>query len=185
MFPIITVGIDLDNTFWNLGETALDILNNKYGHNIDFKTLYSYDVSMGHPDFRKEDMRQIYLEAALTCEPYRDAVRVVNRIRSIQDIRVYFVTSSTPQELKVKIPRLRKFIDYFRDDDIIVLHQKELLNVDYMIDDLYRNLCNPHLAHGFLYYQPYNFDSIPITNRRVDMVLNWNQIEEELIPLLT
>lgn len=181
---MITVGIDLDNTFWNLGETALEILNEKYKRDVKFDTLYSYDVSMGHPDFRQENMEEIYLKAAELCRPYERAVSVVNSIIDMSYVKVYFVTSSTPKELEVKIPRLHNLINYFRDSDVIVMHHKELLNVDYMIDDLYRNLCNPHLAHGFLYYQPYNFDSIPITNRSVDMVLNWSDIENELIPLL-
>lgn len=181
---MITVGIDLDNTFWNLGETALDILNKKYGYNINFDTLYSYDVSMGHPDFRQENMDEIYLEAAKLCKPYEDAVRVVNKISNIIGVQVFFVTSSTTRELDVKIPYLHQLIDRFGYYDVIVMHHKELLNVDYMIDDLYRNICNPRLKHGFLFYQPYNIDSIPITYDNVSVVYDWNQIEEELIPLL-
>ena len=43
---MFTIGIDLDNTFWNLGETALQILNEKHKQNCSFENLYSYDVYM-------------------------------------------------------------------------------------------------------------------------------------------
>ena len=36
MFPIITIGIDLDNTVWNLGETVVNQINKKYNLNIDY-----------------------------------------------------------------------------------------------------------------------------------------------------
>lgn len=181
---MFTIGIDLDNTFWNLGETALQILNEKHKQNCSFENLYSYDVSMAHPDFRNEDMNEIYLEASKSCKPYKYAIETVKYFMKQKEVDVFFVTSSTPEEVIVKNERLHKMFEQYNYHNLIVMQHKELLNVDVMIDDLYRNICNPRLKHGFLFYQPYNIDSIPITYDNVSVVYDWNQIEEELIPLL-
>ena len=181
---MITIGIDLDNTFWNLGETALNVLNNMYDTTMEFDFLYSYDVSQAHPMFRQEDMDLIYLEAAKFCEPYEDAVDVINCLNNMNNVKTFFVTSSTQEELEIKSKRLKSYFSNFKYEDLIMMKHKELLNIDYMIDDLYRNLCNPHLQHGFLYCQPYNYDSIPITNDKVSLVYDWIDIKNSLFQLL-
>lgn len=177
---MFTIGIDLDNTFWNLGETALQILNEKHKQNCSFENLYSYDVSMAHPDFRNEDMNEVYLEASKSCKPYKYAIETVKYFMKQKEVDVFFVTSSTPEEVIVKNERLHTMFEQYNYHNLIVMQHKELLNVDVMIDDLYRNLTNPHLKLGILYSQPYNINDIPINNHKVKRVYEWSTMQHYL-----
>lgn len=178
---MVTIGIDLDNTFWNLGETALGILNDRYGYSCDYNYLYSYNVEMAHPDFTREDIDKIYYEAAIVCKPYDNAVNIVYDLMCMENIRAFFVTSSTPQEVVIKSERLNQMLEgKCNYHDIIVMQHKELLNVDIMIDDLYRNLTNPYLSLGLLYSQPYNSEDIPINGKNIKRVSNWEMIKYEI-----
>lgn len=157
--PII--GIDLDNTLWNLGETVVDMLNDKYNLDVKYEDcVYDLDVMFSKYDVYKNDNPDIndwYYLAAKEAYVYSDAKTVVNFIKKELGYDVYFCTSSTPNELVVKNHRLNNIFDWYDGTQLICCHNKKLINFDIMIDDIWSHF-NNKIEVPLLFGQPYNKD---------------------------
>ena len=59
-----TIGIDLDNTVWNLGETVVNQINKKYNLNIDYNDCpYNLDATFNQYPQITDDINDLYYDA--------------------------------------------------------------------------------------------------------------------------
>lgn len=168
----IKIGIDLDNTFWNLGEATVELFNLRYRQKLNYKTCNIYDLDVifnkiisGSGDY----IEDLYYEAFNLVNPYKDAIEIVNKMKE-NGFEIYFCTSSTIREIVAKDSRLHELFDWYNIQNLITIDNKSLLNLDIVVDDLPKNL---NSSLGILYEQPYNKHCT-----EYNMVNNWNDVWE-------
>lgn len=167
----VTVGVDLDNTFWNLGETVVKMLNQKYDLNVKYEDCpYNLDTVFSQFSQFDTDINDWYYQGATSSNVYEDAKTVINYIKKELEYDVYFCTSSTPEELVVKNKRLKAIFDWFDGTQLICCHDKKLIKFNIMIDDLASHFSDT-VDVKILYNQPYNQDE-----RSVYRAYNWLQV---------
>lgn len=161
MMDNVTVGIDLDNTLWNLGETVVDMLNDKYNLDVKYEDcVYDLDAVFSKYEPYKHDNPNIndwYYLAAKEAMVYSDARTVINFIKKELGYDVYFCTSSTPNELVVKDARLKRMFGWYDGTQLICCHNKKLCTFTIMIDDIWSHF-NDKIEVPLLFSQPYNKD---------------------------
>lgn len=150
-----TIGIDLDNTIWNLGETVVDQINKKYNLNIDYKDCpYNLDEVFNNYPQITDDINDLYYNAIPNVKVYEDALTVIEYLKHEYGAIIYFCTSSTPKELWAKDIVLRHLFKWYNGTQLVSCHYKSILKLDVMIDDLYTHFGDNKLH--LLYAQPYN-----------------------------
>lgn len=175
---VFTVGIDLDNTIWALGERALELLNEKYHTNIPFDEC-EYDIEK---TFKRnvvaynDDINDYYYNAAYDAKVYPYAQDVINAIEDDDRYEVYFCTSSTIDEIHIKHHRLSAMFGWYSQDRLIVTSYKELVAFDYFIDDLPKYFSHNH-KNDYMILQPYNADNMNVVS---NVIYNWLDIYDEL-----
>lgn len=176
---VFTVGIDLDNTVWALGERALELLNEMYHANIPFDECeYNIDKTFSKRvvNFTKGIMDGIYLNAAYDAKVYPYAQDVINAIEEDDRYEVYFCTSSTTEESHIKHHRLLTMFDWYNQDRLIVTSRKELVAFDYFIDDLPKYFSHNH-KKDYMMLQPYNSVNTDVVP---NVIYNWLDMYDEL-----
>lgn len=153
-----TIGIDLDNTVWNLGETVVNQINKKYNLDIDYNDCpYNLDETFNKYPQITDDINDLYYDAIAYVQIYKHALTAIEYLNKEYGATIYFCTSSTPKELYVKDIMLRYLFDWYDGTQLISCHYKHLLKLDVMIDDLWTHFGDNKLH--LLYAQPYNKDA--------------------------
>ena len=173
------IGIDIDNTLWNLSETTINILNNRYDLNVKHEEC-EYDLLK---TFRKyvsidnELMEYLYKQAAYFAIPYDYSIDVINWLAENND--VIFITSSGLDELEIKDTRLKRLFEWYNTNKLYRATNKQCFTLDVIIDDLERHFSKNQKVH-ILFEQPYNKR---INN--VDYKTNdWNKIKDYIKSLM-
>lgn len=152
-----TIGIDLDNTIWNLGETVVNQINKKYNLNIDYNDCpYNLDEVFDKYPQITDNINDLYYDAIAHVQIYQHSFAAIEYLKKEYGAIIYFCTSSTPKELYVKDIMLRYLFDWYDGTQLISCHHKHLLKLDVMVDDLWTHFGNNKLH--LLYSQPYNKD---------------------------
>lgn len=143
-----------------------------------------------------EDIKEYWMEKALP-EEYRwivplafeqsdmwKNVKMINGARQVirklynEGHEIYFVTATTANNFRKKISFLERNLDFFPEGYVrhnaISLKRKQLLNVDFLIDDCLDNLLGQRTYISLCYDYPWNRnqDEMPDFKR----VYNWIDI---------
>lgn len=154
----MVIGIDLDNTIWNLGRTAVDILNYRHRLSVKYEDCdYDlYKTFSKYVSLSKDDVEDAYKEAALYANIYPYATQVINAL-SEQNM-IYFVTSSSLDGLLIKDERLKRIFKWYSTNNLMRVTNKRHIAFDVIIDDLVRHFSNNQKSH-ILIDQPYNHNT--------------------------
>lgn len=183
----MVIGIDIDDTITNHCETWFKIYNENYRTDNDkiilLSDAYKWDFYNEYPQETKDHLflalqnQDMYYDNLIILENVKNTVKEV--IDSGNQVVFISATNKEFQERK-KSWILANFPD-LAEDNIIFTAQKNLINVDLMIDD------NLDYASKFscpfiLFKRPWN--SNRPQNLYTDNILicsNWNEIEKFLI----
>jgi 5'(3')-deoxyribonucleotidase len=140
----LKIGIDVDNTINNLGERLIFFLNMSYGKNVRHDSLKSYCLQEAYPDLTLE---QIF--NPLTLKSFWDSIELdpegLNLIKYLCekcDAEIYLITAQVEEGFGYKLEWMREHIPdkYVPFKNYIFCSKKELINVDWLIDDHIENL---------------------------------------------
>lgn len=132
-----TILIDMDDTIEGLLEGWIAWLNDRYGTEVDWKTIRSWDIQ---PYFSTLTREQIYEPFFIDefwdwVKPLPYAQEMVKRLKNDGHL-VYIVSASTYETLPAKMDRvLFRYFPYFTFDDVIITTNKQLIKGDILIDD--------------------------------------------------
>lgn len=136
--------IDMDDTVEELLKPWVNWLNKKYNLSVNYKDIDRWEISGFFPDLTWE---QIYEPLDTddfwdTVEPKKDAVKYVKMLKD-EGFQVYICTHSYYKSLSAKMNKvLFKYFPYLTWNDVIVIHHKQLVNCDVLVDDGPHNLEN-------------------------------------------
>ena len=147
------IGLDLDSTLNNLIDVWVDMYNKDYNDNL--KTFSNWD---NHKDVKIECGKKIYeylykpgifysLDIAKNA---KDVVEFLSK-----HYELYIVTAYIPETCMDKINWVKKHIPDFNLSNVVFLNKKNILNLDYLIDDGPHNI-EEFGGIGIVYDRRYN-----------------------------
>ena len=139
--PII--GVDLDDVLWDLLGAWLQRYNTIVDGHIAPEDIKSWSIEQYILPNTKEMLFYILEQKDFwkTVQPISGAAEVLYRL--MQDgYNVYIVTASSYKTLPAKLNHFFELFPFVHQNQIVVAKEKQLLDLDVMIDDNPENLCH-------------------------------------------
>ena len=175
-----TILCDADSTIENLEDAWNDYLNKRYGLSVKVSDWTEWNLKHHFPMLTEEQIYEPLLipDFWKTVKPKPDAQKYLRKLWD-KGFPIYIVTANHPQTASAKYEYLLKphfpFIPY---NNIVFIHNKQLLSGWYLIDDGLHNFGGNY--KGLLYDCPWNRkEDIKIPNLR--RVYNWKAIYNILV----
>lgn len=134
------IAIDLDGVIWDLVRPWITYYNLLYEDNISYNEIIEYDLSKSLTKASYDDIKNILQKKTFwdNVFPFENAVEYLYRINKEFDL--YIATATSYEIATVKIKRFLKLFPFISSNQIICIHNKSLLNVDWLVDDCENNL---------------------------------------------
>ena len=171
------IGIDVDNTIVNTTSCVIAQHYADTGEKLTLDDIKSYYIENYVSDGYKDDFHLIFFKKEMwkRVQVLPNCVEVIKRLHDRGE-EIYFVTSTEPQNITKKARFLQRtfpFLDIRKR--LITTHNKQMINVDILIDDYEMNLINGSYF-GILMSYPWNrnFDEAAYDN--IYRVFDWTQV---------
>lgn len=175
-----TILCDADSTIENLEIAWNDWLNNKYGLSVKVSDWTDWRLSHHFPMLTEKQIFEPLLipEFWKTVTPKPDAQKYLKKLWD-RGFPIYIVTANHPKTATAKYEYTIKpnfpFIPY---NNIIFIHNKQLLNGWFLIDDGPHNFGGNY--QGILYNAPWN-ESVNEISMNLKRFSNWKDIYHFLL----
>lgn len=173
----LTILIDMDDVLENLLECWVAELNRRYGTTVHPEEITNWLIGEFFPSLTKEELFAPLGDPTFwsLLSPMKDAPDVVCKL--IDDgHRVRVVTSSHYKTVPAKMDWLFRHYPFLSWKDVIIAHDKKLINGDILIDDGVHNLENAQYKK-LLFDQPHNRSYNAEENGMI-RVYGWKEIYE-------
>lgn len=154
----LKIGIDLDDTFWDLLVAWMQRYNQLSGDNLEASDIRAWDVAQLVKDGWSKKVYQILEESELweIVKPKPDSISIMKRL--IKDgHEIYLVTATPYQTAHMKMRRFFELCPFMKEEQIIIAYKKQLIDVDILVDDYPGNLIGGNY-HKLLFDAPHNWD---------------------------
>lgn len=161
------LAVDIDNTIWDLITPWIKLYNYYYDDNIQYSDIVEYDFfNIAKKATKDQIFKLLSIQGFWNLvEPYEYSVEYLDKLNNEYDL--YIVTSTSYRIAKEKLDRFFKLFPFINDSQLILTHNKDLINVDIIVDDYPKQLINKNCIK-FLIDSPYNKDVSDTTIIRVD-----------------
>lgn len=168
------VGIDYDCVLFNTTEVWIEIYNEITNSNLTMGDFLFWDVSKTIPEKDIDLFYNILHTKELwdRVRPLEYSVDILNNINKKFD--VYIVTATDYRSVDIKVSKLLKYYPFINQKQVITCYNKQLVNVDVLIDDNIDNLLNGSYKK-ILFDYPWN-RNIDDFESDISRVYNWNDI---------
>lgn len=149
--------VDIDETLNDLIETLLTIYNEKYNDNVQITDITEYYIQK----FLKPECVNIFTEF-MSCDLIKNlhinefAEEALNKAAEKHDI--YFITAAFPQSVVPKHKWLLKHFKFYNLKNLIVCHDKSLIQGDIIIDDCSEHVEKSPCMHKIVFDKAWNKD---------------------------
>lgn len=168
------IGIDLDDVLNDLGVAWIAKYNELYNDNMtihDIKTWAINDyVKCGDKIF---DILKYTKNLCYHLNVKPDAPKVVEWLQKYAD--VYIVTATYPENIMDKVMWLAEYFPTIDISNLIICHNKSLIDLDYLIDDSPKNLIG-FKGQYIMFTQPWNTYMDNTDKDKYIRVNNWSEI---------
>ena len=179
----MTILVDMDDTIEQLLDAWIRRTNEKYGRDVAYEDIRSWDVSEAYPGLTREQVYAIPMEPGFwkTVKPVPGAAEALQRLMAAGH-EVYIVTATLQDNVPEKMDDLLfRYFPFLSWNQVIITHRKQLIRGDVLIDDGVHNLEGGEFGK-LLMTAPHNvgFDAEAHGMIRVN---NWAEIEEVISAL--
>lgn len=179
------IGIDIDNVICNTAETVLDIHYKRTGERINIKDIKSYDMT----EYVSEKYRNNFNELFNDMEVWENMKLLPGCSKAIEllyenGFDIYFITTGDKLYRKEFLKKHFPFLNI--ENRFIQTPNKQIIKVDYLIDDYEQNLIDGEYI-GLLMNYPWNtafYEKLynALHNSYITRVNDWNNIYNILNP---
>lgn len=137
--PII--GVDLDDVLWDLLSAWIKRYNEIANDNVQPEDVKSWDVSKYINNGTREMLFYILEQSDFweTVQPRPESQKYLKQL--VDDgYNVMVITASHYKTLKNKMECFFKLFPFIRNEQVIIAHRKQMIDVDILIDDNPENL---------------------------------------------
>lgn len=138
----MTILIDMDDTIEQLLRAWVRGVNKKYGRNVAYDDIVTWDVSAAYPGLTRKQVYDILMEPGFwkTVEPVPGASEALKRLIAAGHA-VYIVTATPYESVMEKMTDLLfRFFPFLSWDQVIIAANKQMIRGDVLIDDGIHNL---------------------------------------------
>ena len=179
----LTIGFDLDGVVVDSPQQVVNYVNERLGLNLCINDFKTYSMEDALPDQYKWIIDMAFKDPAMWKKVglIDGAYEVIKKLWD-EGHNIYFVTSSLPQNLRKKIGRLSRNLDFFPKDYVwrhtINTQCKQLIRLDILVDDALFNLIGDKEYMSICIDMPYNQtnENIPMFTR----AYNWQDIYDNI-----
>lgn len=152
---ITKVGIDIDNTIWDLISPWLEWYNILYLDNIKYKQITEYSFFDITTKATKKEMYDILHTPEFWnyVKPFKDSYSALKKFNN--EFELYIVTKTSYKTPSKKFDNFFNYFPFLSEKQLVNTSNKSLLNIDVLIDDYVKNLGN-NTKYNFLINTPYN-----------------------------
>lgn len=174
------LGFDLDNVCCDTTEKMIEYINERVPVNLSLEDIKEYYMEKALPDQYKWIIKNGFESKDFwkTVEMIDGAATYLTRLY-YERHEIYFCTSSLPQNLRKKINFIQRNLPLFPDNYVeeytINIRNKQLLKLDYLVDDCLDNLIGERDYISICYDYPWN-RSIGDNHYNFRRVKNWEEI---------
>jgi 5'(3')-deoxyribonucleotidase len=147
------IGIDLDDVLNNLVNVWIKKYNKFYNDKLKIEDIKTWDIQ----EYAKHGIKifDILKEPGIcyNLDPQPNSQKVIDFLQNHAD--VYIVTATYPDNFLDKVKWLNRYFPSIKINDIIICHNKSLLELDYLIDDNPKNMIGLK-GKGILFTKPWN-----------------------------
>ena len=156
------IAIDVDNVLTDTTEQVLAFINSCFPTvNLKMEDLTSYWIEGALP-LEYQWIVPIAFEQKSVWKKVRmidGAAYYIHRLYE-EGAEIYFATATTAENFRKKIGFLTRELSFFPEDYVrqhaISIKKKQLLNVDFLIDDCYEHFTDSPPYHGICFEYPWN-----------------------------
>lgn len=149
---------DLDNVLNDLTEVWIWWLNYKYNLTYTIEDLKEYDMRKTFTSLTESQIYEpLYDEIFwLRLSPQPDSKKYLKQL--IDDgHEIFIATASHHKTVAIKVQWLLNYFPFVKTENIIIAHNKQMINGDILIDDWQDNIIGGNY-HGILLDYPWNRD---------------------------
>lgn len=177
------VGVDCDDVLYMCNEYACRLATEKYGLN---PPLSIEEITSWSPRHNRSDLIFEYYDKAEFFETqplFPGAQEFIRNLLKIAD--VYFVTAVEPRFMGIRINRLLMDFPEIPKEHIIMGYQKNLIHVDFLLDDSPNNIRTSSAKYPVIFRRPWNrsiTDTLSVSNY-TEFLLLIEQIQKAKEPV--
>jgi 5'(3')-deoxyribonucleotidase len=174
------IGVDIDNVICTTSEAVIEYLNERLPITLSLDDINEYWMEKSIPEQYRWAVSLAFHDSAM----WKKVKMIEGAAKGIKTLykngnEIFFVTSTTPDNLKKKIKFLKRNLPFlsgnYINDHIITIKQKTLLNLDIMIDDYLDNLIGERSYYSICLAYPWNIKIISEEPNFI-RVKNWRDI---------
>lgn len=181
----MVVGIDLDGIVVDSPQQVVNYINERLDLKLTINDFKTYHMEDALPDKYKWIVDAAFRDPLMwkKVSLINGAYENIKRLYE-EGYELYFVTSSLPMNLKKKIGHLTRCLDFLPEEYVwkhtINIHNKQLLNLDILVDDALFNLIGDRTYFSICMDMPYNQtnEDIPNFARAKDWQTIYNLIHD-------
>ena len=170
------IAIDFDSTLFPTMEKVIEVYNKRYETNIELSQITTYDLHDSFEENVADELIELFVDKEVYSSlcPYKGAVRAVKTLIE-QGHEVYIATSTDVRNMEWKEQLLQKHFPFIPKNNLIRIHNKELLNVDVLVEDKLDNLKST-FADRVCFNQPWNADEEADYVYSISRIHHWGEI---------
>lgn len=155
------IGVDIDNVICTTSEAVIEYLNERIPITLSLDDINEYWMEKSIPEQYRWTVGLAFHDSAM----WKKVKMIEGAAKGIETLykkgdEIFFVTSTTPDNLKKKIKFLKRNLPFlsgdYINDHIITIKQKTLLNLDIMVDDYLNNLIGERSYYSICLDYPWN-----------------------------
>ena len=149
------VGIDADGVLYDLVTPWLNQYNKIAGTKLQLNDITEYDITkfVQSPEalFYILETEQFWDEI----KPYDGVNEALDLLNQCNNVDYYIVSHTFAKTATIKFRKIFDMLPILNDEQLILTKHKELINLDFLIDDYPENIKQTN-GVGILIDQPYN-----------------------------
>lgn len=168
------IGIDFDNVLANSTSVYLELFNKLVSTNYKLNDIRDYNICKILPNKYDNLVRRLWQDKFIwdNIQPLSDSQTYTSLLAKKHEL--YVITASTPSVIDWKFNWLKKNYPFLKEENFIVIRDKQLINIDVLIDDYEINLINGNYK-GILLNKPWNED-FNESEYNISRANNWEEI---------
>lgn len=134
------VALDLDGVIWDLVRPWVKYYNRLYKDNVLYENIKEYDLSKSLTKASYDEIKDLLNNKFFwnLVFPFEYSKEYLYKLNNKYDL--YIATATNYKLVEIKTERFLMFFPFIDRHQIICIHNKSLLDVDWLVDDCIDNL---------------------------------------------
>lgn len=173
---MIRIAIDFDSTLFPTLERVIELFNSRCSMNINVDQITTYNLHNSLDANVADALLELFCDKEVYdgLQPYKGAVKAIKTLVE-RGHEVYIATASNIKNLEWKEQLLQQHFPFIPKHNLIRIYNKQLLNVDAMIEDNLDNLIQT-FADRICFNRPWNQSREKDYVYSIFRVNNWGEI---------